>query len=180
MEHLSSVYTVISEVVLVILGTEFVGTLYEHYDRRVVWKMAREYADKVGKPMLNVGCGQDPNFMGDYNLDIAENRIMPNFIRASVYEIPFPDKYFGSVLCSHVLEHLDDPKKALEEMTRVADRVYVVVPVAFKLSTWLHPEHKWVFCGSKVIRNNPVLNLALVGLGIYLVYKFSKSGLFPS
>ena len=39
---------------------------------------------------------------------------------ASAYELPFPDKHFDTVLAMGVLEYLDEPWKALEEMARVA------------------------------------------------------------
>jgi SAM-dependent methyltransferase len=44
-------------------------------------------------------------------------------------ELPFSDDYFDFVLASHVIEHMPDPIKALNEWTRVARLyVYVVVP----------------------------------------------------
>jgi ubiquinone/menaquinone biosynthesis C-methylase UbiE len=39
---------------------------------------------------------------------------------ASVYNLPFPDQRFDTVLAIGVLEYLDEPWKALEEMARVA------------------------------------------------------------
>ena len=39
---------------------------------------------------------------------------------ASAYMLPFPDKSFDTVLAMGVLEYLDEPWKALEEMARVA------------------------------------------------------------
>jgi SAM-dependent methyltransferase len=44
-------------------------------------------------------------------------------------DLPFPDEAFDFVLASHVLEHLPDPIRALQEWRRVARRyVFVVVP----------------------------------------------------
>jgi SAM-dependent methyltransferase len=44
-------------------------------------------------------------------------------------DLPFPDSAFDFVLASHVLEHLADPIRALEEWERVARRyVFVVLP----------------------------------------------------
>ncbi|HET6382786.1 MAG TPA: class I SAM-dependent methyltransferase [Armatimonadota bacterium] len=39
---------------------------------------------------------------------------------ASVYEIPYPDDHFDTVLAMGVLEYLDEPWQALAEMKRVA------------------------------------------------------------
>jgi ubiquinone/menaquinone biosynthesis C-methylase UbiE len=39
---------------------------------------------------------------------------------ASAYKLPFPDEHFDTVLAMGVLEYLDQPWKALEEMARVA------------------------------------------------------------
>ena len=47
----------------------------------------------------------------------------------SVLDMPFPDDSFDLVLCSEVLEHLDQPEKALEELLRVSsDDVLISVP----------------------------------------------------
>src|SRR4051794_34662335 len=44
-------------------------------------------------------------------------------------DLPFPDDAFDFVLASHVLEHLPDPIRALDEWRRVARRyVFVVLP----------------------------------------------------
>lgn len=49
--------------------------------------------------------------------------------RGSAYEIPFPDRSFDVVCAFEVLEHLEDPRRALAEMARVARRdVVITVP----------------------------------------------------
>lgn len=51
------------------------------------------------------------------------------FTTGSVYALPFEDGAFDAVICSEVLEHLDAPDRALEEVLRVARRVaFVTVP----------------------------------------------------
>lgn len=63
-------------------------------------------------------------------------------------DLPFPDGAFGAAFCSHVLEHLPSPQDAVrawEELHRVADAVWVLVPRPFDLPGWLAPDHKlWV------------------------------------
>jgi SAM-dependent methyltransferase len=48
---------------------------------------------------------------------------------AEADDLPFPDDAFDFVLASHVLEHLPDPIRALEEWQRVARRyLFLVLP----------------------------------------------------
>ena len=42
-----------------------------------------------------------------------------NFQLGNVYNLPFHDKEFDLVICSEVLEHLNEPSKALKEVRRV-------------------------------------------------------------
>ena len=44
------------------------------------------------------------------------------FASASIYELPFDDHQFDTVICCEVLEHLDDPEKGLREVARVCRR----------------------------------------------------------
>jgi len=70
---------------------------------------------------LNVGCGSDP--WGDVRVDVAFEFIAgpcnPNVL-ADAHFLPFKDNSFDIVKCSHVLEHLKNPFRALDEMVRVA------------------------------------------------------------
>lgn len=126
-------------------------------------KAARGYCDAVGKPMLSVGCGMPnssfrvfvlgPVLPGDVNLDLVgpKNRPCERIVpepgslpcRGDAMTIPFPDKHFGALLASHVLEHVENPAAAMREWHRVADRVYVVVPVWWAPHTWMQIGHKW-------------------------------------
>jgi len=56
-----------------------------------------------------------------------------------------PDKYFDFALCSHVFEHLNDPRAAAEELSRIAKKGIVIVPSVYKdaLFFWDEQEHIW-------------------------------------
>lgn len=50
-------------------------------------------------------------------------------VEGTIYEIPFEDNSFETVLCSEVLEHLDDPDRGLRELLRVSSKwVLISVP----------------------------------------------------
>ncbi|MCL5113845.1 MAG: methyltransferase domain-containing protein [Patescibacteria group bacterium] len=48
--------------------------------------------------------------------------------QGSIYELPYKDNSFDLVLCTEVLEHLEDPKKALKELARVSKK-YLLISV---------------------------------------------------
>lgn len=49
-------------------------------------------------------------------------------VLAGLPDLPFRDRAFDTVVCSHTLEHIPDLWRAAEELRRVAKRVIVVVP----------------------------------------------------
>ncbi len=50
------------------------------------------------------------------------------FVICTLESLPFKDKTFNLITCSHVLEHVDNPRMALEEIKRVGKAAYVVTP----------------------------------------------------
>ena len=77
-------------------------------------------------------------------------------VKMDVQHIPFEDKSFDVVICNHVLEHVDDDKKALSEMFRVlkkGGRGILLCPVdmskevTYEDSTIVDPEFRKVHFG---------------------------------
>jgi len=61
--------------------------------------------------------------------DNNRNSINPLYINAEITQLPFPDGYFDTVVCTHTLEHIRDAPQALFEIRRVCKkRLIVVVP----------------------------------------------------
>lgn len=54
---------------------------------------------------------------------------------------PFQDNEFDYVICSHVLEHVDNPDLFLKEMQRVAKRGYLEFPTLYYDFLYNFPEH---------------------------------------
>jgi hypothetical protein len=72
---------------------------------------------------LNVGCGSDP--WGDVRVDVAFSFITRHFrptVLADACYLPFKDGGFEVAKASHLLEHLRNPFKALDEVLRVATK----------------------------------------------------------
>ncbi len=94
--------------------------------------------------VLEVGCG--PGDLADHlplggarylGIDVSLRETLraswdyPNrsFLPASAYRLPFPDGSFDTVVCCEVLEHLEEPRRGLEEIARVCrQQVLISVP----------------------------------------------------
>lgn len=115
--------------------------------------------------LLDAGCGE--GFVVDFlsrehpelkisGVDISEEAIEyakshfgddARFRTGSVYKLPYSDKSFDAVLCSEVLEHLDDPNRAVTELKRVA-RDYVLITVPHEpYFQWLNNVSQWLRLG---------------------------------
>ena len=55
------------------------------------------------------------------NLDYTSADVVPGraMVRMDIMDIPRPDKSFDVALCSHVLEHVPDDRKAISELFRI-------------------------------------------------------------
>lgn len=98
---------------------------------------------------LNICCGKTDG--GGINADIVSHVHVPKFVQiGDIYNLPFRDKQFRSVLCSHTLEHVDDPIRFFAELRRVGHEVTVVIPPLWDISAVLNVfEHCWIFLSLK-------------------------------
>lgn len=107
-------------------------------------KISRELSDETVEPYasegrtLEVGAYGRPSygrfFPNRIGVDIREGPGVDQV--ASVYELPFDDGRFDNVLCMSVLEHLEEPQRAIAEMRRVlksGGRIIVSVPFLFPI-----------------------------------------------
>jgi len=107
--------------------------------------------------VLDVGSGDKPLWRSDVIVDkflhddqqrhsgkmVFDNKKL--FIEADVENLPFKDKAFDFVFCAHLLEHVENPDKAIRELTRVAKRGYIEVPNGIVDMLAPFPPHLW-FC----------------------------------
>jgi ubiquinone/menaquinone biosynthesis C-methylase UbiE len=130
-----------------------------------------------GRSVLEVGCGR--GFLAgrlaargsavtacDIGVNEATRRRCPGvlFAEASVERLPFPDRSYDTVICTHTLEHVRDLPGALRELRRVArHELIVVVPrqrpykYGFSLHTQFFPYEWSVQAAFGFDSNNTVL-----------------------
>jgi Methyltransferase domain len=93
----------------------------------------------------NICCGETDG--GGINADIVKYGEIPNFeLVTDPYVLPHRSGAFEQVLCSHTLEHVDDPAAMFAELRRVGRRVTILVPPLWDLAAALNPfEHRVIF-----------------------------------
>ncbi|MEM6279935.1 MAG: methyltransferase domain-containing protein [Verrucomicrobiota bacterium] len=94
---------------------------------------------------LNICCGKTDG--GGVNVDIVNHADVNNLIVVDdIYNLPFSTNQFEHTLCSHTIEHVEDPAAFYEELSRVSKDVTLVVPPLWDLSAVLNVfEHRWLF-----------------------------------
>ncbi|EKD87476.1 MAG: Methyltransferase type 11, partial [uncultured bacterium] len=80
--------------------------------------------------VLDIGSGDKPFWRADVFVDLYTEDDQQRFsgemvydkrkifINANVEKLPFADKSFDFVFCSHLLEHVEHPDRAIAEITR--------------------------------------------------------------
>ena len=99
--------------------------------------------DVLGESLCDVGCGTGylvkaikSARKGSLNrcvgVDFVETASPDDqfeFVKASIEQLPFKDGEFDTVVCTHVIEHILDYRKAIQELRRVTlRRLIIVVP----------------------------------------------------
>jgi hypothetical protein len=113
---------------------------------------------------LNICCGTTDG--GGINADIVRHKQVPNFVQVRIYRLPFRDEQFGSILCSHTIEHVQDPEAFYRELCRVGRQVTLVVPPLWDLTAATNVlEHRWLFLTFKKEHTTlpPHIRLPLAG-----------------
>lgn len=118
--------------------------VYASFAHFLSYKILKNKTLKSRKWDLNICCGKTDG--GGVNADITRHRDLPNFVLIKdIYKLPFKDKQFNNVLCSHTIEHVDNPERFFAELKRVGKHIVLVVPPLWDVfaSFLSQPTHKW-------------------------------------
>lgn len=107
---------------------------------------------------LDIGCGEKvtPGYIGvDY---IKYNDNIEYVINLNKEKIPFNDNTIDGILCSHIIEHLDNPFDVIKEIHRVLKpgaELIIKVPYYRHYQAY-HPHHKtyWSFGEFNIFNNS--------------------------
>lgn len=132
-------------IIYIVLGVAFFFWI-SHYISYNLWKRRIISRNKWD---LNICCGKTDG--GGINVDIVRHIDLPNFrLIDNIYHLPFKDSQFDRVLCSHTIEHIDDPQGFLRELMRVGKDVTIILPPIWDVTAALNVfEHKWLFLTMK-------------------------------
>jgi glycosyltransferase involved in cell wall biosynthesis len=100
------------------------------------------------RKVLDLGAGVTQPYrkyleaMGEYvGVDIRGGK---DNIVADAHKLPFEDNTFGFLWCSEMLEHVEEPKRVVEECKRVAKHGVILFSTPANSSFRLDPDHKAV------------------------------------
>lgn len=98
---------------------------------------------------LNICSGKTDG--GGINADVVRFGNVHNFeLISDIYHLPFSDNQFKSVLCSHTMEHVEDPDAFFRELKRVGEVVVILTPPLWDIGAVINIfEHKWIFLSFK-------------------------------
>lgn len=105
--------------------------------------------------VLDIGSGGDPfpfaSILTDRYLEPSHHRSVEfrsqdrPVVVSDIQALPFADRHFDYVVCSHVLEHVENPIQACRELQRVGGAGFIETPTFMKdaLFSWAKGMHKW-------------------------------------
>ena len=144
----------------------------EKFDPSPEWLLAQERIRK-SKIMVDLGCGTSPHPLAkvavDWFID-PEHRLLgtgkqidlvkmaecgKKFVHANLEKLPFMDKEFDFSYSHHVIEHVENPHLACEEIMRCSHEGVIICPSAFAETAFGRPYHLWQVSarGNRVDRN---------------------------
>lgn len=130
------------------------------------YRIIKNYHLRKHKWGLNICCGNTDG--GGINADIVKRDVRNFVLVKDIYNLPFRNKQFRNVVCSHTLEHVDSPDKFFRELRRISKKVVILVPPVWDLGSICHyKEHKHQFMTFKTRHINRLPAKARLPYSLY-------------
>lgn len=125
---------------------------YEEYQKKIFG----DFGIKKNDLVLDIGSGENPFPSATTITDLYPNDNIHRegldmvkddrlFANLDVQSMPLvANKSFDFVYCSHVLEHVNNPEKACQELMRVGKRGYIETPSRLNEILFGHKTHRWI------------------------------------
>lgn len=100
---------------------------------------------KVKSNILELGCGKNKKYDGSTGVDVIEGLDADVVHDLNQFPYPFETSSFDLVVCEHVMEHLDDIVKTMEEIHRILAPkgvVHILSPHFSSADAYTDPTHK--------------------------------------
>lgn len=119
--------------------------IYFYLSHLLSYSILRKKILKRQKWDINICCGKTDG--GGVNVDISKHADVPHFVLIKdIYNLPFRDRQFDAVLCSHTMEHVENPERFFRELKRIGKKVTIVLPPLWDITAALNIlEHKYIF-----------------------------------
>jgi len=94
---------------------------------------------------LDIGCGSRKTEPDSIGIDVSPASAADHVWNLDRYPWPLEDARFSRIHMSHVIEHLDDPMRAMAEVHRVARDgadVFIVTPHFSSHNSYTDPTHR--------------------------------------
>ena len=145
--------------------------------RQMILKDLKIFSDLIGNTRftIDVGSGRELRYKDVFKSSkiFGLDLYAPSHIRADALALPFPSHCIDTVICTEVLEHLENANKALLEIRRIlTDGGYLIITVPFLLG--IHDTvdyHRWTESGLKHM---------LMDAGFTLVSLRKRGGIFSA
>ncbi len=105
------------------------------------------YRFLVSNVKLNLGCGRDVK-KDSINLDSVKLKGVDKVHNLNKFPYPFKNNYFDEVIAYHILEHLEDLIRVMEELHRICKKdaiIHIKVPYFRYHGAYQDPTHRRFF-----------------------------------
>lgn len=145
---------ILETLLMIILGILSIpAMLYFLIAHFIDYNILKNYHFKSKKWDLNICSGQTDG--GGINADVVKRNVSNFKLIKNIYKLPFKDKQFNNVLCSHTMEHVEKPEKFYKELKRISKNLVLLIPPVWDIASFFHiREHKWQFLTAKTRHEN--------------------------